>query len=653
MKAKPKKAREAAALRRAAKQSSPGPDKQETEPEVPIQSPRKTVKGNDVSHWRRLRKFCSNPRIFFFSIPLLFLLTIAVLPEWPFNPLGDADSWGYFGVLFYPVHYRDCFPANPVCSLLPLIWPSALFYKLFDPITANYLIRFITFCLLAAAFFSLVKSTLGQRSAIFGTLAMVTFNQVLGTIGTDYSAGRTMLYFTLALWAGIVSVKSDRRKSRTYALLCGVFISLMVSTNFLSIIYTPLLGLIYFMACIIERKRYFISASLLGASGFALGISAMCLFYFCYTGSFWYLASVFAKVTHVMGMNRVHNRTFLYGNPFNMLSFVLGAATIIEVIRLVVAVTFTNKSRRFDYGLALQLPNLVAIFMMWDLEIGWEQETMSNAGYYCHLAPLWFLALAGLFRKKLDSLSVRTFAVVTALLGVSAFTILYCKHAYNLFYPFILFSNGQTAFLGTIAYSLLIWSVIILAGFSFLYTSDPVLSSFGPVIALIFCDFISMPNAFAAPVVPTTAHFDAASFPSGDSLNATVEWLRLADDIDHDRKALLWYNRYGDAYGAVFRQFSSASHFWQDRLVNESFPSLDDPVYDADARPPTVPVQGEIVIVSSEANVLAKARRAFEGKGRELSAVSVRPFSYKAIKFTVYLCEVSEMNPAAGTGHSK
>jgi hypothetical protein len=151
-----------------------------------------------------------------------------------------------------------------------------------------------------------------------------------------------------------------------------------------------------------------------------------------------------------------------------------------------------------------------------------------------------------------------------------------------------------------------------------------------------------MPNNYSLPAVSTATHFDPNTFPPRDSLDATVAWLRIADEIDPDRKALLWYNRYGDAYGPVFRQFSAASHFWQERLVNEAFPALDTPIYDADARPATLPTQGKIFILSSESDVFVKARRAFEEKGRDLEWLDVRPFSYKTINFAVYACEVRE-----------
>jgi hypothetical protein len=476
---------------------------------------------------------------------------------------------------------------------------------------------------------------------------MGNYHEVLWYIGSDYSGGRLVVYFTLTLCVSLWCAKTRSKNSIWLAGACGALICLMISTVLLSVIYIPIIGVFYFLAARIEGTRDFKRLLFCSGAGFAVTFLGLCLLHFSYTDSFWYLANSVTKATQFMGVNRRHNVSFWHGNPFNILAFVLGMLTLLDLLRRCVRQQHRGERFRLDYSIVLQLPNVLALIGMTAIEFGKDQELISNFGYFDHTIPLWFLALAGVFSEKLNSLSLRLCGLLVMLLFLGGLAILWCKYSFDLTFPFIVFSDGATQiFVSTVKYSLLIWCSFVFGGLSLLFCRAPILSAVAPTLTVLFCNTICMPRAGWYPIIPTESNFQRSLLTPEQNIEATVEWLRLVNEIDPDRKALLWFSWFTDQYGPLYRQFSAASHFWQMRLVNQTFPKLRRPIAEADSRPATIPSTGTILIMSSKRDAFEAANVAFLDAGRQLWLIKKIPFSYQGVSFSVYLCGVRSARAA-------
>lgn len=155
---------------------------------------------------------------------ILFLVAAILVPlalasrNWLFDGLGDIDAFKYVGLfLNYGRHLVDA-DADYKISRLPWVLPGVLFYKLFAPRVAHYILQ-LTFTFAATLFLYLsIKSLFNSRVALLTSLIYTTDHWFHGPSmwasgGWNYHNTACLAYYFAALFFVLEGTLRQNRKA--------------------------------------------------------------------------------------------------------------------------------------------------------------------------------------------------------------------------------------------------------------------------------------------------------------------------------------------------------------------------------------------------------------------------------------------------------
>jgi len=238
-----------------------------------------------------------------FSKFLLFLksnyaiITILIFPLLLFlinrnvfliNPYAQyIDPWIYTGFFLNFETYYKIFGVTYYGTRLSWIIPGYLFYHIFPPLMANYLLHLTFYYAAIVSFFYIMKNTLTQRVAVFTTILMGSYMFFLYQMGWDLSSGSVMAFFLLTILFITFSARS--RYWSIHLVLGGFFFISMIYANFFSIIFTPTIIGYYVYTNQIRVKNPITRNIVFSFTGIIIGFLVMELFAFFLTGNYFVL----------------------------------------------------------------------------------------------------------------------------------------------------------------------------------------------------------------------------------------------------------------------------------------------------------------------------------------------------------------------------
>ena len=572
-------------------------------------------------------------RILLVSLPLstLFIgLALFVLnPAWIYSHVGTVDSWGYVGMFVDPVGLRNAFPKHPAGDLLPLILPTAVLYNVLSPFYANLIFKLITFTACGSLFFFWVRNDFGTQTAMVSLIYLLFYQYFLIAVGGDYTDGRVILYY-MAILFFISQSSLSQRHSALYMFLAGAFLAFSVSTALLSVVYVPVIC-IYILGkrYLSDKKLIDIGLAIAFFIGFGLTIVTMCLVHYSYAGSYIYFWNTLEKAANFLNANRIHNQlrfgVFVWGV---VLPFSAIATGIVYGIRRLLK----GGDEPVNGMIVLAwVMNFTTLAILYYLELVRHQETVSNWSYLSQSIPVFFLGLASIIKLFIDEMPPSHLSILLIILLLTN-TLAFYLFLYGKLFTVIMIlcvAMGSAVFLLRNA------AVLKLTVISILYVLINYHMGQG---------YILHPGLALTPIVTSRLM----------ALEATVKWLELIKVIDPNRKAFLWYDANSKYIGHLFRQFSSASHLWQGRILNESFPQLDVPIGEVGVVDTNHLVDNHIpiLVLTRENGLIDTSRTLFLARGILLVENSRWAFSFKDLCFEVIECHVIRIHDKHGSNDS-
>jgi len=604
----------------------------------------------------------------FLGILLCGIAAIRLNDFWIYNKIGNVDQWGYTGHFLDFVRMRRCFPTHPAGDLLSTILPAAFFYHFFGALVGNLLFKLSCFTLAGYLFFRLVLNEFQLPTALITTVLLLFCYFFMMAIGADYTDGRVMLYYLATLCAISLSqsATSEAQENRRL-LVAGFCFALCLSTAALSLIYGPILLLLY-LSKRWRRRKALISVQLIfPIIGCLAGVLALCAIHWSYTGHLLYFANTLDKIWFFLHTNRRHQAM---DNPISTAFMQFAHYIVIIGLYQLISACFVWKFSWRYHGdgvrAALKLPlaeafpalmssvkfTVISFNPSWQealrqidclfpllllanieilkyFEIHRQQETISNIFYFDQILPLFFLALASTIAPNLRTLpakpSVKSGLRRTVVAGLATVLLISVQ---------LLIFKHTTAATPMIQFALVRYIPVVLL-LAMLITPQPV-----KVLLILYIYFYSN-IYFTSFFTPPEPEMRVRTLTRHTTLLASEAWMRFVNVIDGERKTYLWYGR-SERYAPLFISFSAVSHIWQGHVYNEDFPLLDKPMGEMGIIPLETLVKEHIplLIMTESRTAYAAAVSAFHRRHHSLVLRRQCRFYSGRIQFDVYECQV-------------
>src|SRR5579871_3721471 len=149
---------------------------------------------------QRGRGLSGNDSLYWIVVLLLPLLVLWHHRDALFSPLWYTDPWFYLGYFRNLVNFkREIFPGSYYGSRLAWILPGFLVHSVFSPLIANSILHLAVHSTATVSFFSILRRTIGARSALLATMAFSVQPWLWAATGWDYPDGAGIAYFLLAM----------------------------------------------------------------------------------------------------------------------------------------------------------------------------------------------------------------------------------------------------------------------------------------------------------------------------------------------------------------------------------------------------------------------------------------------------------------------
>jgi hypothetical protein len=216
------------------------------------------------------------------ALPLLLLL---LYPEWVVNRWNNCDPWIYTGYfLDYPRHVRIS-DQGYFGTRLSVILPGYLVYRVFRPVTANYVLHLLLYEVSVLSLFATLKRAAGRRAALMAAVLMGCHAFFLWEIGWDYVDSFGIAYYLLATWA---LAGAARERWKTGLVAAGACAAALVYCNLSYVVFLPMLAGQYLFTASDRRWRSLGSAALLAGCG-AAGLTVLLgVIHASLGGRFWF-----------------------------------------------------------------------------------------------------------------------------------------------------------------------------------------------------------------------------------------------------------------------------------------------------------------------------------------------------------------------------
>lgn len=500
----------------------------------------------------------------FFALGSLF---VWINDAWLYDPFGVVDQWAYIGLEYHFPNLIRSFPTQPAGELIGLIGPNAIIYHFLSPLMANKVIGISSFTIVLVLIFFLLDRNVSRRSAIFTTLLLSQYQFFLLSIGSSYTEGRTMVFFTIVLFLlDRASFAIHQRKRNLYLGLAGFFYFMCLNTAILSLVYGfPLLVYYFIMRKGREGQNIFLNKY---SDFFSLAMGFFLGFFIVYVT---YLKVGIDKVPMKNNIEKLF-WFFIGGLPTPHLSQWLPSAiwlifplSILVTYSILMAKTILLKSKRlsqFELGFASLFFSLVGLLCFTQFVL---KQYPLQLLYFHQTLPVYFLCLGLLISPLISQLnSITFFLYSTALFSLGAATL----WIHNNIDFHRLVAGRPIIILALLVFSLSI--IVFISG-------SKTIANIGLTIFITAFSVLNLVNFVS--ILPnmdmnhSPAQLSLGLKNSKQNFLATLTWCDYIDVIDPKRSFLLWYNDNSNI-GALIRQFSAPTYLYQAMQFNRVFPSV-------------------------------------------------------------------------------
>jgi hypothetical protein len=187
----------------------------------------------------------------------LFPLSLVILPFlvlWRnsnllFSGLGYIDPWVYYGFFRNLVLFkRELFPGTYYGSRLAWILPGYLVNRLFEPLTANYVLHLGVYFAAVVSLYYILARTINRPTGLMTAIVFGLHPYVWSAVGSDYIDGASIAYYLLT--TALLTYAGYRQGPAWALTLAGISCAGLIYCNIAWIIFLP-----FFPAYYLWRRR--------------------------------------------------------------------------------------------------------------------------------------------------------------------------------------------------------------------------------------------------------------------------------------------------------------------------------------------------------------------------------------------------------------
>jgi hypothetical protein len=548
----------------------------------------------------------------FLLLALPWLMILVHIP-WIFSgaSAGLIDTNFYFGFFLDLLGHNKIFPPSYYGSRLGWILPGYSVFKIFSPLTADYVLHFSLYYTTIFAAYLILKQTISRRAALVGSTLMGCYCFYLYAMGWNYVDGAGILYLLLTTLGLTYAI--TRPNWRCWLAIGGAAYAGMIYSNLFLIVFALPLLVYYYFARSDDDRRSSLASSLFFLSGF-VAISALIglISKYLLGGAFFFWMPSLKFAGSFSRQPNPYLVPFAIWSPTALwlvlpaFASVSGCGFLFQIWKL----KLTGERFQVLFQCVLLLSGLM--FFTFQL-IG--LPVLQVYLYASYLIPFSFLAIGAQLSSLVDKLSLRSF--VALLFGVVGI----------LFLPYIFFLAESAPEQWLLHHLSRIGMCVLIGELVLLWSRLP---------RRAWAVFVLATVLVLSGVVNATSRsiFDWRDMGTAkNSLLAIVQGLRAIQQIGPGTNLLFWYNL-DEPGGALYRSITS-TYLWNYFLINENFPSLEKGPYSSHL--PTLFLR--IAIFSSKRNALQLADEALRKIGFRAELLTQNAFRQGPIAWNMLVIQ--------------
>lgn len=353
------------------------------------------------------------------SVLLLPLIVVWHQDNTLFPPPGQVDTWVYLGFFRNLANFKQTlFPGTYYGSRLSWILPGYVVHSLFSPIVANYVLHLMVHLLATVSFFTILRLTVGVRTAFLATMVLSVNPLLWNATGWDYVDGAGVAYCLLTM---ALLTRAALQPVRKWSLLLGgMALAGSVYTNVVWSGFTPFLFTYYIaLAWIWHRAppvRSFRYLCLWLGAGFAIVTAVFGGINYRIDGNFWFYAPSLRTLSAVeLDKNPWYVSAWAPEGLWPWLWFTaLAALTAIVLLALQIR---RKAPERDAVSMLLSVELLLAMALMGCVQsIG--TPVLGLRYYASYLLPFAFPVIGVSFFAAVEKMSQRTYVLICCGAGV-------------------------------------------------------------------------------------------------------------------------------------------------------------------------------------------------------------------------------------------
>lgn len=514
-----------------------------------------------------------------------FLLVLAILvfysilfPEWLYDQVSFVDAFAYLGHILNPAIQRNGFPNHPSGDVLPAILPGYLFHAVLPAILANFIYKILLAATTTFLLFKIIQKFFGLELAVLSIFITLTNSFFLASVGSYYPLSMVIFYLAAVLFFIVKTCENKTKWRILYLGLIGFFISCMMSSALLSIVFTPGFLILFYALKKWEKGRSFDFEDLIIPLGFIAGIVFFCVIHYYYTNTFIYFRSTINKALSFLDQDRTRGSVtaWVFNARWLSLSALILFYTLLKSIlareRLFQKIIDAMKFNIRPENVFLLMCNLSLVLLSY-LQFYRNQGTIADPYYFSQGFPLITLGILSIIYKEYQVVQFNKKMATYIGIGFICLIIGY-KYQSDLVYARLFYLLCFIIYLSTILDKT---RITLRSGLSYIFWGSII------VLSLILSHIPGFGPKYTQEVLTykdvATQKTIALNSLKREYFLRSVEWFNLVNEIDPSRKTLMWYD-IREPYGQLFIDFCATSHIWQGGLINQQFPLINVPKND-------------------------------------------------------------------------
>jgi len=343
------------------------------------------------------------------AVLLLPLLVLWHHDDPLYTPLWQSDPWFYLGYFRDFVNFkRELFPNAYYGSRLSWILPGYAVHHLFSPLIANAVLHLIVHSVAALSLFSILRSTIGLRSAYLTAMIFSLHPWLWCATGWDHVNGAGIAYGLLAM--ALLTRAALHPPARGILVLAGAALAGSVYAHlFLAVL--AFLVLLYYLGLRHIRGRRQLLHAVLGLGlwaglGFVAFSVPLCAVNYRVEGNPWFWSPSLRTANSVV---RSYIWTESIWNEHTLVPWlwfiVMGTAVAVFLLPLLWrrGARGTNRTALLFCGQLLLFAALMAYLQSRGITL------LAHYYYACYLLPFVFLVVGATFWPATENMSVRAY----------------------------------------------------------------------------------------------------------------------------------------------------------------------------------------------------------------------------------------------------